>query len=256
MLWPAPAAANTPQAAEIAARIDRAWSHYRRCRMDEAVSEIDAAEALPLDEDQSRRLRWLRGMIFYFTGDFAAAARAIPRPLAEEDSRKWAQDMLTIARLTARVGHVDEAERELVAITARNLSHRFIPIGIGTVRALIALHDDRRDDAQRIVDDTTAAVVRERGELDERQRQGKGVPAHGLDANTVSALAVDLLPSVVRLRDFAAAGALLNTIEGLFAPYLLVLKSDPWLTPLREHPDIGPKLSAWIAEDWPNEEPT
>ena len=37
MLWPAPALAGTPQAAEIAERIDRAWSHYRRCRMDEAV---------------------------------------------------------------------------------------------------------------------------------------------------------------------------------------------------------------------------
>jgi hypothetical protein len=256
ILWPAPALIGTPHAAEIADRIESAWGHYRRCRMDKAQREIDAAEALSLDEQQSRRLQWLRGMILYFMGDLAAAAQVIPQPQAEEDPGKWAKDKLTIARLAARLGHVEQAERELTAVAARSLPHRFIPIGIGTVRALIALSENLHDEAKRIMDVTANALIRERADLDERQQQGKGVPAsYGLDPSTVSALAVDLLPTAVGLRDFATAATLLNTVEGLFAPYLLLLRDDAWLAPLREHPDIGPKLLSWIAEDWPGEEP-
>jgi hypothetical protein len=64
------------------------------------------------------------------------------------------------------------------------------------------------------------------------------------------------LPTAVRLGDLETAVDLLNATEALFAPYLLLVRDDPRLALLRAHPEIGPKVSSWITEDWPRESPT
>lgn len=229
--------------------VDRAWSFYRTCHMDEATAHIDAAMSMDPDEQIMHRLRWLRGMIHYFRAEFEQAARELPPPRPQPQDQWWAKDKLTRARVFARLDRLNEAVSEIQDVTAAQLPARFLPISVSVCEAMVSLKQGRTNEARRSLDVAFHALQIEQAEIETRKAQGLGIHRpYAPDTSEISALVIDMLPVYVSLGDQARAIELLIHVHDVFSPYLLLMPRDPILEPLRQNPELGPRFLAWLQE--------
>lgn len=228
--------------------VDRAWSFYRRCYMDEAMAYINAALAMGPDEEMTHRLKWLRGMIHYFRTEFERAAREFPSPRPEPQDR-WAKDKLTMARIFARLDRLDEAVQEIQDVSAAQLQASFVPISVSVCEAMVAMKQGQNDEAQRSLNAALRALQARQAEIDTREAHGLGVyQPWSLDAYAIVAIIIDTVPISVSLGGQTTAMELLTHVRSVFPPYLLLMTLDPLLEPLRRDPELGPRFLAWLKE--------
>lgn len=229
--------------------VERAWAHYRRCEMTEALALIERAFALVPVEPIAGQLRWLRAMVHYFLAEFDKAAGDFS-PSRDQRGQWWARDKLTKAQMLIRLGRLDGAETEIEEVASARLDDPFALVSLQVCKGLLALKRGRLDAARQDLEGAFAALRTQAAEIERRECQGLGVHRPGaIDPSGIARLAAEMLPGYVGLGEYSRATELLSYARGVFPPYRLLLSRDPEIEPLRSHPEFGAQFAAWLRDE-------
>lgn len=229
--------------------LDRAWSFYRRGLLRDALAcSADVLEMRP-DDGILRRLRWLRGMLYYFLAEFEAAERELPFPDVPPAHASWANDRLTKARILARLGRIEDAARLIAEVRDARVSSPLLAVSVPLAEALVfALRGDPAA-ARTVLAGVLDQLQRARAEIIARRHEGRGINGPGtLDPTTIGNLLMESVPIHVVVGDHDRALEVLGIEADFFAPYLTLLSRDALLDPLRAHPELGPRMAARLDE--------
>lgn len=244
--WQEPAPTiNVHPAMRLDEVIDYAWSFYRRGYMAEALAYIDAAMLKNPDESTLRRLKWLQGMIHYFSADFEQALELLPSPTADRQNDWWARDKLTLAYILARLGRTVEAIQEIEQVSDAKLRDKFLLVSIPVCEAMVFISLGQNQKARQRLNVAFRNLETIRSEREERNAHEMGEPLY-YNSAAIEFAAVQMATGFVMLSELKTAMHILSHVRYVSPPTLLLVARDTALDALRDDSKQSPKFQTWI----------
>lgn len=237
---------DVPVGMDLDEVVECAWSFYNRCYMKEALSHINIAISMSPDVSMIRRLKWLRGMIHYARAEFDQAAQEFPSPLEHQDEW-WARDKLTLAKIFARLGRVEEAIREINEVSKAKLPYRVLSISIPVCEAMVSIGQGKTNEARQSLGFAVSNLKVIRAEAEKRESEGLGTPVY-FNPSAIQIAVIDMATVFVSLQDCDTAMEILSCVENVFPPSLMLMETDPALETLRSDKQQGPRFKEWLEE--------
>lgn len=220
----------------------KAWSDGR---LTQATRLLQAAIKENPSLAQSRKVRWLEGMIAFRKGDFVDAMVRFPGP--EQGARDfwWTRDLAIGARLSARIGRGAEARKILANLEPLDQwPHRALPVEYHAVSALAWLTDRNEREATREVEAGMRVLEALREERRLHKERGWGEPSE-VHAGTLKMAILDLAGVLTATGQAQRAADELTTLGDLDGWEFDYIARDPLLALVHADPKLRRQLSRW-----------
>lgn len=220
----------------------KAWSDGK---LAEATRLLSLAIAESPGLAGERKARWLKAMIAFRKGDFAAAAALFPGPEPGARNFWWTRDVAMSARLAARTGHGAAARKILAGLEPLNQwPHLALPVEFHAVSALACLTDRNQGEATRKVEAGMQVLEALREKHRQHEEQGWGEPSE-VHPGTLQMAILDLAAVLAATGHAERAAGELTRLGGLDGWEFDYIIRDPLLAPLHADPKLRRQLSRW-----------